>query len=64
MGRRTNGGRHTIAVSVYDRVAEQSISFTVFTDAQELTKLVQRLHDAASVHYRTTSLNSRRHKRR
>ncbi len=64
MGRRINRGRHSITVSVYDRRAEKSVSFTVFAESSDFLNLVSRVHDAANEAWRTTSLTDRRHKRR
>jgi hypothetical protein len=64
MGRRINRGRHTITVSVYDRIAAKSVSFTVFAQIGDFLAVVDRVHDAATASWSTTRLNDRRHKRR
>jgi len=64
MGRRINRGRHSITVSVYDRVAGKSVSFSVFAEINEFLAVVDRVHAGASQAWPTTNLHDRRHKRR
>jgi len=69
MGRRINRTPHGIKVSVYDPQIGQSVSFTVYgavgTSLERgVDVLARKAHEALSAHYKTTSLNDRRHKRR
>lgn len=51
-----------VVVNVYDKARRQSVSLTVYTgDHLELARFIE---NALQVRYRTTRLDSRRHKRR